>query len=57
MPLSLKFQSIIATQNGSGEVGRPTQAILNMMNTVPLPPNTIIAIQFPVVNPSAQLSI
>jgi len=44
MPLSPKNQLIVATQNGSEEVGKPTQAILKMQNTVPLPPNTIITI-------------
>jgi len=30
MPLSPKNQIIIATKNGSEEVGKPTQAILKM---------------------------
>ena len=44
------------SEGGTGEVGKPTKVQFKCKNAVPLPPNTIIIIDFPKFNPEAPRS-
>jgi hypothetical protein len=52
-----KIVQVPASDGGSGEVSKPTKAVLQLELGIAMPPNTIITVSFPKHNPEAPRSL